>query len=51
MSQSMMRLRVVAQGATVLALVLGSYRAGVDFTAKQNSRILEEKEHMQKKHH
>lgn len=43
MSQSMMRLRVVAQGLTVAILVIGSSKAGIDFTAKQNAKLLEEK--------
>merc|ERR1711991_42771 len=41
MSQSMMRLRVVAQGLTVAALMLGSMRAGVDFTKKQDAKLLQ----------
>ena len=31
MSQQMMRLRVAAQGVTVLLLVVGTARAGIDF--------------------
>lgn len=43
MSQNMMRLRVIAQGATVLVLVVGSSKAGIDFTAKTKSKMLDEK--------
>lgn len=42
MSQQMMRLRVVAQGATVGILVLGSMSAGLDFTAKYEPELLAE---------
>lgn len=34
MSQQMMRLRVVAQGATVAALILGTSVAGLDFEVR-----------------
>ena len=40
MSQQMMRLRVIAQGATVAVLVIGSWSAGVDFTAREDSKKL-----------
>merc|ERR1711991_1033805 len=46
MSQSMMRLRVVAQGMTVLVLVVGSYQSGIDFAKKEHAHILHEKQHM-----
>mmetsp|Transcript_116992 Transcript_116992/g.164412 ORF Transcript_116992/g.164412 Transcript_116992/m.164412 type:complete len:103 (+) Transcript_116992:56-364(+) len=36
LSQQMMRLRVVAQGATVAVLVIGSFKAGVDFDTRKN---------------
>jgi hypothetical protein len=37
------RLRVIAQGATVLVLVIGSWRSGVDFTKKQEAKLLDER--------
>ena len=38
MSQMMMRLRVVAQGATLAVLIFGSASAGIDFQKKATTK-------------
>lgn len=42
MSQSMMRLRVVAQGLTIVALIVGTSTAGIDFAKKREPKFVAE---------
>ncbi len=43
MTRPVQRLRIVAQGATVLILVIGSWKSGIDFTKKNEAKLLEER--------